>query len=102
MGLFNTYARWQIESFVHGDISPRNILVQIEDGRPIKLYFIDWIIDLDSKVGTPMYAAPEVYEGKHTPDSDRFAIEKVSRIYWPSQNAKRQSSPLGQAKTWIL
>ena len=67
---------WKREGFIHGDLSLRNMLVNFDRG-PVRLWFIDWITDLNSFEGTPRYASSEVYRGRRSHDSDRYAIEQI-------------------------
>lgn len=71
---------WRRDGFVHGDLSPRNILVDASSGRP-QLWFIDWIVDLEGFEATPLYASPEVMNGRRSHDSDCYAIERISCIF---------------------
>ncbi len=69
---------WQRENFIHGDLSLTNTLLTREQvhGR-FQLCFIDWIVDLTSFEGTPQFASPEVFRGRRSHASDRYAIEKI-------------------------
>lgn len=68
----NILAQWKKEGFVHGDLSPSNL---IYDGK--ELWCIDWLVDLDTYRGTPRYASHEVFRGKHTHTSDEYAFCKM-------------------------
>lgn len=43
---------WEHCGFVHGDISTRNILVCVAG---LRVWFIDWVLDLESREGTPRF-----------------------------------------------
>lgn len=70
-------AIWQAEGFVHGDLSPSNILVQRHNGENAVLRFVDWVVDLNGFEATPRYAAPEVFAGRRSFASDRYAIREI-------------------------
>ena len=65
---------WQSIGFIHGDLSPRNILVDIDAKQ---VWFVDWVLDLSGFKGTPKYASKEVFLGKRSFESDQFALEHV-------------------------
>ncbi|MBI3543872.1 MAG: hypothetical protein HY075_11420 [Deltaproteobacteria bacterium] len=69
--------RWRVEGFVHGDLSPRNILVARERPELAVPWFIDWTVDLSSFAGTPRFAGREVFQGHRSFASDRYAIEEI-------------------------
>ncbi len=69
---FEILKKWKCEDFVHGDLSPSNIVHDGED-----FWFIDWLPDLESYQGTPHYASDEVFRGKHSSDSDEYALRKI-------------------------
>jgi hypothetical protein len=75
--LLEPLAVWRAKGFVHGDLSPANILV--EPGGA--LWFVDWLVDLDSFAGTPRYSAPPVYRfGRHDFETDAFAAREILRV----------------------
>lgn len=53
----------------HYDLKPQNILIEIENGRPVCAKIIDFglagFAAPGKKAGTPAYMAPEVIEGRH-------------------------------------
>ena len=71
-----TIADWRSNGFVHGDLTPRNILVETGPEGP-RAWFVDWILDLSSFEGTPQFAASEVWEGRRSAESDCYAIDKI-------------------------
>lgn len=77
-------AIWRGEGFVHGDLSLRNILIERQPHGPLKrVWFIDFIFDLESRQGTPQFASPDVAKGVHSHDSDRYSIEQILCIVFP-------------------
>ncbi len=72
--LLETVENWcKNFKFIHGDISPGNILVTCHNS-PI---LIDWLLDIESFTGTPRYSSSEVIGGHHSFESDRFAVLKI-------------------------
>jgi Ser/Thr protein kinase RdoA (MazF antagonist) len=69
---------WRKVGFVHGDLSPRNILVDV---RRAEVWCIDWILDLKGFEATPRYAAPAVFQGRRSHDTDRFALAEILKSW---------------------
>jgi hypothetical protein len=42
---------WRSRGFIHGDISPSNLLITGDD----RIVAVDWVLDLRSREGTPRY-----------------------------------------------
>lgn len=66
---------WSKLGFIHGDLSPRNILINTKPF--LQIYFIDWVLDLQSFIATPYYSNQEVYKGKRSLSSDQYAARKI-------------------------
>ncbi|WP_406455076.1 protein kinase [Streptomyces sp. NBC_00876] len=66
---------------VHGDLSPGNVMVD-EHGQATLVDFGLSKLTADHQTAevwfTPGYAAPEVFEGKRTPDTDRYAFGAIA------------------------
>jgi serine/threonine protein kinase len=71
--LLSALQDWRRKNFVHGDLSPRNILVDA-NGMP---WCTDWLLELRSYEGTPKYASDEVFSGNHSFSSDHFALHRI-------------------------
>ena len=74
---------WAHLPFIHGDLSPRNILVQLDSTNQLiqNVWFIDWLLDLKSYRGTPKYCSPQVFHGKRSPLTDQFALETILKSW---------------------
>lgn len=69
----NSIQTWKSDfNFIHGDISPNNILIHNN-----QIIFIDWLLNLHSYTGTPNYSSESVYKGIHNFDSDSYAAVKI-------------------------
>lgn len=67
--------------FVHGDLSPSNLLII---DQQLTLCGIDWLLDLNSKTGTPRYSSPAIINGIHTLETDHYSFSKIHRfLYCP-------------------
>ncbi|MEU9950458.1 protein kinase [Streptomyces sp. NPDC047939] len=66
---------------VHGDLSPGNVMVD-EHGQATLVDFGLSKLTADHQTAevwfTPGYAAPEVFEGKRTPNTDRYAFGAIA------------------------
>ncbi|MBI2604853.1 MAG: phosphotransferase [Deltaproteobacteria bacterium] len=74
-----TLSKWLAQGFIHGDLSPTNILVAAEMKPEVR--FVDWVSDLESFEGTPRYASPETFAGRRSHDSDVYAASKIFKDY---------------------
>lgn len=71
---------WQKQGFVHGDLSPRNVLVATPRSSKIpRLWFVDWVLDLKSYEATPAYASRDVYQRNRSWRSDEYALDRMIR-----------------------
>ncbi|MFD8853709.1 protein kinase [Streptomyces sp. NPDC059604] len=66
---------------VHGDLSPGNVMVDVH-GQATLVDFGLSKLTADHRTAevwfTPGYAAPEVFEGKRTPNTDRYAFGAIA------------------------
>lgn len=59
---------------IHGDLNPGNLILT---GKGIVA--IDWLIDLSSPQGTPLFSHPNLFKGKpRSRDTDKFAIDLIA------------------------
>lgn len=72
---------WQSQNFVHGDLSPRNIIVELLQGKLIRIWCIGWVLDLKSFEATPYYSSKDVFYGNRSFLSDDFAIERIIKCH---------------------
>jgi predicted unusual protein kinase regulating ubiquinone biosynthesis (AarF/ABC1/UbiB family) len=73
--LWQQVISWSICGFIHGDLSPANILYHPQ--TPQKLYFIDWLLDLRKPAGTPRYCEPRLLFCKNNAEKDQYAMAKI-------------------------
>ena len=71
---YHSLKLWRKSGFIHGDLSPRNILI---DFTTEQVYFVDWILDLESFEATPQYASKEVYLKRRTWFSDHYSADII-------------------------
>lgn len=81
-----TLSKWRTQGFIHGDLSPANILVAASSGitrreAGSEAWFIDWVADLEGFEGTPRYASPETFAGRRSHDSDAHAVTEIFKDY---------------------
>ncbi|MEW6058034.1 MAG: hypothetical protein AB1540_15615 [Bdellovibrionota bacterium] len=79
--LFLQTPLWREEGFIHGDLSPSNILIDRDQSGAITVAYVDWTLDLEGFEATPLFAAPEVFRGKRSFESDRHSISEILRAY---------------------
>jgi tRNA A-37 threonylcarbamoyl transferase component Bud32 len=80
--LIETASQWHRLGFVHGDLSPRNILVT----RPASSscsWFIDWVVDPTTFEATPAFSAPGLLGDQRSCASDSYAIKRILCILDP-------------------
>jgi hypothetical protein len=84
-----------LHEVLHGDLKPSNILLT-PDGEPILTDFLipglestadyleastDWLLDVNLPIGTPLFTAPELWEGKpNTIRTDQYAF--AATVYY--------------------
>ncbi|MFB6875509.1 protein kinase [Streptomyces sp. NPDC056323] len=74
---------------VHGDLSPGNVMVDVH-GQATLVDFGLSKLTADHRTAevwfTPGYAAPEVFEGKRTPNTDRYAFGAIAYFLLSGQS----------------
>lgn len=80
--LFACLRQWQRSGFVHGDLSPSNIIVEMKKDKITQIHCIDWTLDLEGFEATPRYAAPEVYEGIRDCRTDEYAVQLILNSFY--------------------
>ncbi|MFF8716307.1 protein kinase [Streptomyces sp. NPDC015184] len=74
---------------VHGDLSPGNVMVDVH-GQATLVDFGLSKLTADHRTAevwfTPGYAAPEVFEGKRTPSTDRYAFGAIAYFLLSGQS----------------
>lgn len=74
--LFDLQRQWATVGFVHGDLSPSNLLVT-PDGT---LLAVDWLPDLRCFSGTPAFASPLVAKtGLHSLETDGHGFQRLAQ-----------------------
>ncbi|MFI8962638.1 protein kinase [Streptomyces sp. NPDC053493] len=85
---------------VHGDLSPGNVMVD-QHGQATLVDFGLSKLTADHQTAevwfTPGYAAPEVFEGKRTPGSDRYAFGAITYFLLSGQAPPPAPEQLAQA-----
>lgn len=85
---------------VHGDLSPGNVMVD-RHGQATLVDFGLSKLTADHQTAevwfTPGYAAPEVFEGKRTPGSDRYAFGAITYFLLSGQAPPPAPEQLAQA-----
>jgi hypothetical protein len=70
--------RWREEGFVHGDLSPQNLLLLREGGHSPRILAVDWVMDLESREGTPRYVPEHLAWLLKTHEHDRAAARLIA------------------------
>jgi hypothetical protein len=65
---------------VHANLKPQNIVLDVESGTQVHCFVSDFGVAAlgMGSVGTPIYMAPEQYEGELTPAVDRYALGVIA------------------------
>ncbi|MDX2565147.1 protein kinase [Streptomyces sp. TX20-6-3] len=83
---------------VHGDLSPGNVMVD-EHGQATLVDFGLSKLTADHQTAevwfTPGYAAPEIFEGKRTPGTDRYAFGAIAYFILSGQSPPTAPEQLG-------
>ena len=87
---------------VHGDLSPGNVMVD-EHGQATLVDFGLSKLTADHQTAevwfTPGYAAPEVFDGKRTPGTDRYAFGAIAYFLLSGQSPPATPEQLAHALT---
>ncbi|MEU9084092.1 protein kinase [Streptomyces sp. NPDC048357] len=87
---------------VHGDLSPGNVMVDAH-GQATLVDFGLSKLTADHQTAevwfTPGYAAPEVFDGKRTPGTDRYAFGAIAYFLLSGQSPPATPEQLAQALT---
>ncbi|WP_405438311.1 protein kinase [Streptomyces avidinii] len=87
---------------VHGDLSPGNVMVDAH-GQATLVDFGLSKLTADHQTAevwfTPGYAAPEVFDGKRTPGTDRYAFGAIAYFLLSGQSPPATPEQLSQALT---
>ncbi|MFE1349624.1 serine/threonine protein kinase, partial [Streptomyces sp. NPDC058757] len=85
---------------VHGDLSPGNVMVD-EHGQATLVDFGLSKLTADHQTAevwfTPGYAAPEIFEGKRTPATDRYAFGAIAYFLLSGQSPPASPEQLAAA-----
>jgi hypothetical protein len=71
-------AQWRRAGFIHGDLSPNNILVVHPEGDSPRLVAVDWVLDLQSREGTPRYVPEALAWQRKNHDHDEAAARIIA------------------------
>ncbi|MFG2980880.1 protein kinase [Streptomyces sp. NPDC048258] len=87
---------------IHGDLSPGNVMVDAH-GQATLVDFGLSKLTADHQTAevwfTPGYAAPEVFDGKRTPGTDRYAFGAIAYFLLSGQSPPATPEQLSQALT---
>ncbi|MFF3673222.1 protein kinase [Streptomyces sp. NPDC002120] len=87
---------------IHGDLSPGNVMVDAH-GQATLVDFGLSKLTADHQTAevwfTPGYAAPEVFDGKRTPGTDRYAFGAIAYFLLSGQSPPATPEQLAQALT---
>ncbi|MFD4917559.1 protein kinase [Streptomyces virginiae] len=87
---------------IHGDLSPGNVMVDAH-GQATLVDFGLSKLTADHQTAevwfTPGYAAPEVFDGKRTPGTDRYAFGAIAYFLLSGESPPATSEQLAQALT---
>ncbi|MEU9301044.1 serine/threonine-protein kinase [Streptomyces sp. NPDC048269] len=89
---------------IHGDLSPGNVMVDAH-GQATLVDFGLSKLTADHQTAevwfTPGYAAPEVFDGKRTPGTDRYAFGAIAYFLLSGQSPPATPEQLSQALTAV-
>ncbi|WP_327264575.1 serine/threonine protein kinase [Streptomyces sp. NBC_01232] len=89
---------------IHGDLSPGNVMVDAH-GQATLVDFGLSKLTADHQTAevwfTPGYAAPEVFDGKRTPGTDRYAFGAIAYFLLSGQSPPATPEQLAQALTGL-